>query len=46
MGGFEPVESGALSNARFLQPLGEINIPFGFFPSCGTSAAPMWIKAA
>lgn len=45
-GGFEPVESGPLSNARYLEPVGEINIHFGFFLGWGTSAAPAWIKAA
>jgi 8-hydroxy-5-deazaflavin:NADPH oxidoreductase len=44
--GFQPVDSGPLSNARFLEPLGEINIWFGFFLVWGTSAAPAWIKAA
>jgi NADPH-dependent F420 reductase len=45
-GGFEPVDSGPLSNSRFLEPVGEINIWFGFFLGWGTSAAPAWIKAA
>jgi NADPH-dependent F420 reductase len=45
-GEFEPVESGALSNSRYLEPVGEINIHFGFFLGWGTSAAPAWIKAA
>jgi NADPH-dependent F420 reductase len=43
--GFEPVDSGPLSNARFLEPVGEMNIHFGFFLGWGTSAAPAWIKA-
>lgn len=43
--GFEPVESGALSNSRYLEPVGEINIHFGFFLGWGTSAAPVWMKA-
>lgn len=45
-GGFQPVESGPLSNARYLEPVGEINIHFGFFLGWGTSAAPAWLKAA
>lgn len=45
-GDFEPVESGVLSNSRYLEPVGEINIHFGFFLGWGTSAAPAWIKAA
>lgn len=46
IGDFEPVESGLLSNSRYLEPVGEINIHFGFFLGWGTSAAPAWIKAA
>jgi NADPH-dependent F420 reductase len=42
--GFEPVESGPLTNSRYLEPVGEINIHFGFFLGWGTSAAPAWIK--
>lgn len=42
--GFEPVESGMLTNCRYLEPVGEINIHFGFFLGWGTSAAPAWIK--
>lgn len=44
-GGFQPVDAGPLTNARFLEPVGEINIWFGFFLGWGTSAAPAWIKA-
>ncbi|WP_238298489.1 NADPH-dependent F420 reductase, partial [Methylobacterium soli] len=44
--GFAPVDAGPLSNARYLEPVGEINIHFGFFLGWGTSAAPAWIKAA
>jgi len=44
-GDFEAVESGALSNSRYLEPVGEINIHFGFFLGWGTSAAPAWIKS-
>lgn len=42
--GFAPVESGPLTNARYLEPVGEINIHFGFFLGWGTSAAPAWIR--
>lgn len=42
--GFEPVDAGPLSNARFLEPVGEMNIHFGFFLGWGTSAAPCWKK--
>jgi predicted dinucleotide-binding enzyme len=37
---FEPVESGTLYNSRFLEPMGEMNIWFGFFLGWGTSGAP------
>jgi 8-hydroxy-5-deazaflavin:NADPH oxidoreductase len=39
--GFEPVDSGPLSNAHFLEPVGEMNIHFAFFLGWGTSAAPL-----
>lgn len=42
--GFEAVESGALSNSRFLEPIGEMNIHFGFFLGQGPTVAPAWIK--
>lgn len=44
--GFAAVDAGPLSNARYLEPVGEINIHFGFFLGWGTSAAPAWLKAA
>ena len=34
-----------LSNARFLKPVGEMNIWFGFFLGWGTTAAPAWTRA-
>jgi predicted dinucleotide-binding enzyme len=43
--GFEPVEAGALTNSRYLEPVGELNIHLGFFLGWGTSAAPAWVKA-
>lgn len=42
---FEAVDSGSLSNSRYLEPVGEINIHFGFFLGWGTNAAPAWIKS-
>ncbi|WP_246797174.1 NADPH-dependent F420 reductase [Burkholderia perseverans] len=41
--GFEAVESGPLSNSRFIEPIGEMNIHFGFFLGQGTSVAPAWV---
>ena len=44
-GGFQlRSTSGPLSNARYLEPVGEINIHFGFFLGWGTSAAPAWTQ--
>jgi NADPH-dependent F420 reductase len=43
--GFEPVEAGALTNSRYLEAVGELNIHLGFFLGWGTSAAPAWVKA-
>jgi len=40
--GFEPVDAGPLRNSRFLEPMGEMNIHFGFFLGWGTVAAPVW----
>jgi NADPH-dependent F420 reductase len=42
--GFEPVDAGPLSNARFIEPIGEMNIHFGFFLGQGTAIAPAWTK--
>jgi predicted dinucleotide-binding enzyme len=43
---FDAVYSGALSNARYLEPVGELNIHLGFALGHGTMVAPAWIKAA
>ena len=45
-GGIDPVDSGLLSNSRFLELVGKMNICFGFFLGWGTSTAPAWIKGA
>jgi NADPH-dependent F420 reductase len=42
--GFEPVESGPLSNSRFIEPIGEMNIHFGFFLGRGLMVAPAWVQ--
>jgi len=41
--GFSPVDAGALKNARYLEPLGGLNIYFGYGAGRGTSIAPAWI---
>jgi 8-hydroxy-5-deazaflavin:NADPH oxidoreductase len=38
--GFEPVDAGPLSNARYLEPLGMLNIYFGHVAKMGTDIAP------
>lgn len=42
--GFEPVYSGKLVNARYIEPLAELNIHFGYALGRGTLIAPAWIK--
>lgn len=42
--GFDPVDCGALKHARLLEPIGMMNIQFGFFLGKGPSVAPAWIN--
>ena len=42
--GFEPVEAGPLANSRFIEPIGAMNIHFGFFLGKGTVVAPAWVQ--
>jgi predicted dinucleotide-binding enzyme len=44
--GFEPVDSGPLANARYLEPLGMLNIWLGYVGGRGTNIAPRWDTAA
>lgn len=44
--GFEPVYAGPLANARYLEPLAELNIHFGYALGAGVYTAPQWIKYA
>lgn len=41
---FEAVDAGPLSNSRFLEPIGEMNIHFGFFLGMGPTVSPAWIR--
>jgi len=41
--GLEPVDAGPLSNARYLEPLGFLNIQFGYVLGKGTNIAPQWL---
>lgn len=40
--GFEPVDAGPLANARYLEPMGMLNIYFGYVAERGTTIAPHW----
>lgn len=42
--GFEPVDAGPLRNSRFLEPVGGMNIYFGFFLGWGPATAPSWVR--
>lgn len=44
--GFKPVDAGHLKNARYLEPLGGLNIYFGYGAGLGTGIAPTWINKA
>ncbi len=41
--GFDAIDAGTLRNSRFLEPLGMMNIQFGFFLGAGTATAPAWV---
>ena len=42
--GFAAVRAGGLANARFLEPVGEMNIHFGYALGWGTDIAPAWVR--
>jgi len=43
--GFEPLDAGPLANARYLEPLGMLNIYLGYAGGRGTGDAPAWEPA-
>lgn len=43
--GFVAVDAGPLRNSRFLEPLGMMNIQFGFFLGAGPTTSPSWSHA-
>jgi predicted dinucleotide-binding enzyme len=43
--GLEPVDAGPLRNARYLEPLGFLNIQFGYVLGRGTAIAPQLLAA-
>lgn len=42
--GFRTMDAGGLKNARYLEPLGGLNIYFGYGAGLGTSVAPAWTQ--
>ena len=42
--GFEAVDAGPLTNSRYLEPIGEMNIHFGYFLGKGPVVAPAWVQ--
>lgn len=44
--GFKTMDAGSLKNARYLEPLGGLNIYLGYGAGLGTSIAPTWIQRA
>jgi len=44
--GFDAVDGGPLANARYLEPVGMLNIWFGYVGGRGTNIAPRWDTAA
>ncbi|MBX9632453.1 MAG: NAD(P)-binding domain-containing protein [Burkholderiales bacterium] len=44
--GYEPVHSGPLRNARYIEPIGELNIHLGFALGRGPLIAPVWITVS
>ena len=40
----EAINAGPLSNSRFIEPIGEMNIHFGYFLGKGPTVAPAWVQ--
>ncbi len=41
---FEAIDAGPLTNARYIEPVGELNIHFGYALGWGTSISPAWVR--
>lgn len=41
--GFAVIDAGGLKNARYLEPLGGLNVYFGYGAGLGTAIAPTWL---
>ena len=44
--GFDVIDAGGLKNARYLEPLGGLNVYFGYGAGLGTAIAPTWLRKA
>lgn len=42
--GFDAIDAGPLRNARYLEPMGMLNIWFGYMAKRGTGIAPTWLR--
>jgi hypothetical protein len=42
--GFEPMDAGPLVNARYLEPMGMMNIYFAYTAKVGARIAPVWLR--
>lgn len=42
--GFDVIDAGGLNNARYLEPLGGLNIYLGYGAKFGTNIAPTWLR--
>ncbi len=43
---FEAIDAGPLTNARYIEPVGQLNIHFGYALGWGTSISPAWVRLA
>jgi len=41
---FEAVDAGPLANARYIEPVGELNIHLGYALGWGTAISPAWVR--
>jgi len=41
---FEAIDAGPLTNARYIEPVGQLNIHFGYALGWGTSISPAWVR--
>ena len=41
---FEAIDAGPLANARYIEPVGELNIHLGYALGWGTAISPAWVR--